>query len=219
MADALSAAHGKGIVHRDLKPDNVFIATEDGRVQPKLLDFGIVKLSDEDGVDARLTEAGTVLGSPAYMSPEQARGLRDLDHRTDIWSFSVVLYETLSGGMPFKGANYHALLRAIVEDDPPSLLDQCAGDPQLWEIVQRGLAKRLDRRFQSMTEVGQALAAWLLAQGLFEDASGGSLEAKWTMRSSDSNAARASRASFASLSSTPPHSGLRAVDLGYLTSY
>src|SRR5450432_3077808 len=112
VADALCAAHAKGIVHRDLKPDNVFIAIEDERVQPKLVDFGIVKLSDRGDLDQHLTQAGAVLGSPEYMSPEQARGRDDLDHRTDIWSFCVVLYEALAGVTPFTGTNYNEIGRA-----------------------------------------------------------------------------------------------------------
>ena len=95
IADALSMAHAKRIVHRDLKPDNVFICKGDGQIQPKLVDFGIAKLDKGEGTFT--TQAGAVLGSPEYMSPEQARGEDDLDLRTDVWSFCVVLYEALTG--------------------------------------------------------------------------------------------------------------------------
>ena len=84
VADALMTAHAKGIVHRDLKPDNVFLAYEGEQLQPKLLDFGIAKLADEGGQSLHLTQTGAVLGSPEYMSPEQARGQDNIDHRTDI---------------------------------------------------------------------------------------------------------------------------------------
>ena len=213
VADALSAAHAKGIIHRDLKPDNVFIAIEDERVQPKLVDFGIVKLSEREGqVDKHLTQAGTVLGSPEYMSPEQARGREDIDHRTDIWSFAVLLYETLAGVTPFAGPSYNALLRSIVEDEPTSLPDQLASDQPLWDIIRRGLAKDLAQRHGSMNEFGRALAGWLLAQGVFEDVAGGSLEAKWIARSNETfAAAKASRASLGSLSGQGPESGVRAL--------
>jgi serine/threonine protein kinase len=209
VADALAVAHGKGIVHRDLKPDNVFLAVEDEQLQPKLVDFGIVKLAGASSDDQHLTQAGTVLGSPEYMSPEQARGREDLDHRTDIWSFCVVLYEAVAGVTPFAGTNYNALLRSIVEDEPRSLQSYLASDESLWEIVRRGLAKDRDQRFRSMNELGRALAAWLLRQGIWEDACGGSLETKWINRTSDSSSPRASRSSFASLSGVPPESGVR----------
>jgi eukaryotic-like serine/threonine-protein kinase len=209
VADALVAAHAKGIVHRDLKPDNIFVAHEGEQLQPKLLDFGIAKLADEAGQSQHLTQDGAVLGSPEYMSPEQARGQDNVDHRTDIWSFCVVLYETLSGESPFRGANYNSLLRAIVEDEPASLLSLLAADQPLWEIVRRGLSKDVAQRFATMSELGQALAAWLMSQGIFEDVSGISLDSKWILRSNQSSGQRGSRASFASLTGLPPESGVR----------
>jgi serine/threonine-protein kinase len=219
VADALSAAHAKGIVHRDLKPDNVFIAVEGEQVQPKLVDFGIVKMAGVGEEPApHLTQVGTVLGSPEYMSPEQARGREDLDHRTDIWSFCVVLYETIVGTAPFVAANYNALLRRIVEEEPMSTMEHLAGDERLWEIIKRGLAKEPERRFQSMTELGCALALWLTAQGIFEDISGGSLEAKWIARAGDPLAPRPTRASLASLATLPPESGVRPADRRFVSA-
>jgi serine/threonine-protein kinase len=213
VADALMTAHAKGIVHRDLKPDNVFLAYEGEQLQPKLLDFGIAKLADEASQNLHLTQTGAVLGSPEYMSPEQARGQDDIDHRTDIWSFCVVLYETLSGVSPFRGANYNSLLRSIVEDEPQSLIDLLAADPPLWEIVQRGLCKDVTRRYATMAELGKALAGWLINQGITEDASGVSLDSKWIARNSTPSAQRAPRASFASLSGVTPNSGVRTAEL------
>ena len=207
IAEALSAVHAAGIVHRDLKPDNIFIVVENDQVQPKLLDFGIAKLTNPGLLEAPLTQVGTVVGSPDYMSPEQARGQADLDHRTDIWSFCVLLYECLTGATPFSGPSYNALLCSIIEDEPASLLDQLAADEQLWHIVQQGLAKDVERRFGTMNELGRALALWLISQGVFDDVSGGSLEAKWIARSTDP---RMQRSSFSSLSTVPPASGVRA---------
>jgi serine/threonine-protein kinase len=209
IADALSVAHAKGIIHRDLKPDNVFIVAEDEQLQPKLVDFGIVKLSDATSEPTHLTQMGTVLGSPEYMSPEQARGLDDVDHRTDIWSFCVVLYEVTSGVTPFAAANYNALLRSIVEEEPRPFVANSQEERELVSILQRGLAKDREQRFRSMSELGRALASWLIRRGVVEDVCGGSLEAKWIMRSSDATALRMARGTLASLVSQLPESGVR----------
>ena len=190
VVDALSVAHAKGIIHCDLKPDNVFIAVDNGQTQPKLVDFGIVKMSDRQ-LDGKITQEGIVIGSPQYMSPEQARGREDLDYRTDIWSLCVVLYEAVSGHVPFTSPNYNAVLSSIQIDDPPSLAELLAGgNSGLWRIIQSGLAKEPAERFQSMAELGQTLATWLVSQGVLEDACGTSLEAKWLNRPSDSHARR-----------------------------
>jgi serine/threonine-protein kinase len=209
IADALSVAHAKGIIHRDLKPDNVFISVEDEQIQPKLVDFGIVKLADRASEQTHLTQAGMVLGSPDYMSPEQARGLEDVDHRSDIWSFCVVLYELISGSTPFTATNYNALLRSIVEEEPKPLNTGAAADEELWHILQRGLQKARDQRFRSMSELGRALASWLIRQDVVEDVCGGSLDAKWILRASDPTALKAARASLSSVPSLPPESGVR----------
>src|SRR5688500_16603867 len=123
IADALRTAHAKGIVHRDIKPDNVFLSSDtassdSASLQPKLVDFGIAKLQQPE-VSSQLTQKGVILGSPDYMSPEQARGEDDIDHRADIWSFSILFFEVVSGQPPFEGQNYNALLREIVEKPAP----------------------------------------------------------------------------------------------------
>ena len=191
VVDALSVAHAKGIIHRDLKPDNVFIAVDNGQVQPKLVDFGIVKMASAANQEwKRITQSGTVIGSPEYMSPEQACGREDLDHRTDIWSLNVVLYEAVAGRVPFKNSNYNALLHSIQIDEAPSLAEPLANAGGLWRIIQHGLAKDPAQRFQNMTEFGQALATWLISRGISEDACGTSLEAKWLNRTSESHSRR-----------------------------
>jgi serine/threonine-protein kinase len=176
VASALAAAHAKGIVHRDLKPDNIhLLPIEAGGLVPKLLDFGIARLVDSD-MDRRFTVAGSVLGSPDYMSPEQARGVVDVGASTDIWAFTVVLYEALTGRRPFTGANYNALILAVITAEPPSTVELAAGDAALWAIVQRGLAKEIHERWPSMREMAAALAAWAKARGLREDVAGTSLK-------------------------------------------
>lgn len=182
IIDALAMAHGRGIVHRDLKPDNVMIALEEQHVCPKILDFGIAKLIDPRDADHKLTEMGAVLGSPEYMSPEQARGRDDVDASTDIWSLCVVLYEAVTGNPPFSASNCNALLRSIVEDAPKSIVEQAAGDAELWRILERGLHKDRAQRQATMSELGQALAGWLASHGVTEDAGGSSLDYKWLVR-------------------------------------
>ncbi|MRG95474.1 protein kinase [Polyangium spumosum] len=179
VASALAAAHAKGIVHRDLKPDNVLLVTDDrGAVVPKIVDFGIAKLHHEEVVRTT-TQAGVILGSPHYMSPEQACGRSDVDHRTDIWAFCVMLYEVTAGVKPYDGSNYNALLSAILLRDPEPWSEHQVDDEELWAIVQRGLAKEVDDRWQTMRELGAALAAWAQSHGVETDAAGNSLRAHW----------------------------------------
>ena len=178
IVDGLRMAHDKGIVHRDIKPDNVFLAADAlGRRQPKLLDFGIAKVDKQ--IDGRLTQIGAVLGSPDYMSPEQALGLDDIDERTDIWSLCVVLYEVITGTVPFQKPNYNALMHAIINEDPTPSVDCGAGDKSLWQVIERGLKKQREDRFQTVTDLGEALALWLYEHGVKEDLSGNSVRAVW----------------------------------------
>ncbi len=168
VASAIAAAHDKGIVHRDIKPQNVFLAVDDsGHAVPKVVDFGIAKVQTLHHTP-KLTIEGRVVGSPEYLSPEQARGQEDLDTRADVWGFSVMLYECLTGELPFSDANYNRLLRKIIEDDPIPTTDFAAGNDDLWVIVRRGLAKNRADRWQSMTDLGEALAAWAARQGTAE---------------------------------------------------
>jgi serine/threonine-protein kinase len=180
IAEALALAHSRGIVHRDLKPHNVFLAEEAERLQPKLLDFGIVKLMDQERHSGSLTETGISVGSPDYMSPEQARGSNDVDYRTDIWSFCVVLYEVVTCETPFFGDNYNALMRAIVENEPLPLGEHI--DARLAELISWGLRKERADRPKSIQELGRELARWLIDQGVTEDVCGASLDARWLAR-------------------------------------
>ncbi len=180
VAHALSAAHAKGIVHRDLKPDNILLAKDESNnvVTPKVVDFGIAKLMTAE-VDRHFTIAGEILGSPDYMSPEQAKGEEDIDHRSDIWTFTVLLYEAICGKRPFDGANYNALLAAIIASRPAPIMDHGVPDPDLWSILEKGLTKDRDARWQSVREMGTELARWALEHGVEHDLAGASLAAQW----------------------------------------
>jgi serine/threonine-protein kinase len=151
MADALHAAHSVGILHRDLKPANVMVVDRGGSPTAKLLDFGIARFADGHK-DATRTAAGAVIGTPAYMSPEQAQG-RAIDARSDIFSFGAVLYEILSGARAFQGDGMIQVLVAVVQGAPKPL----DGPASLQEVVMRCLEKDPAARFQSMAEVRQAL--------------------------------------------------------------
>jgi serine/threonine-protein kinase len=175
IVHALATAHEKGIVHRDVKPENIFLMQAEVGVVPKLLDFGIARRVD---YASRLTLDGALLGTPDYMSPEQARGADSGTH-TDQWSFCVVLYELLSGVVPFQRENYNALLRAIIEEPPKPLAEVVAVDAKLAQIVERGLLKDPGQRWGSMRDIGEALACWLLDQGVVEDCTGKSLRRTW----------------------------------------
>ncbi len=160
LADALAAAHDKGIVHRDLKPANVMV-TEEGRV--KVLDFGLAKeiraanSSDATMTSAGHTEAGLVMGTPRYMSPEQIAG-RTLDHRTDIFSLGIILYEMSTGRRPFAGTSSAELASAILRDTPPLVTDVRANLPaDLARIIQRCLEKSAADRFQSARDIRNEL--------------------------------------------------------------
>jgi eukaryotic-like serine/threonine-protein kinase len=180
ILEGLREAHDKGIVHRDIKPENLFLSrTARGRLQPKVLDFGIAKLEAPDETQARLTQDGAVLGSPGYFSPEQARGETDIDLRTDVWSICVVLYELVTGELPFSGPNYNALLMAILKETPRPITEDDCGDAELWAIIERGLQRDKDQRWSSMWELGRALAAWLYQRGVLADVTSRSIREVW----------------------------------------
>ncbi|WP_437299109.1 serine/threonine-protein kinase [Sorangium sp. So ce426] len=179
IASAVAAAHDRRIVHRDLKPENIFLVKNDrGDITPKIVDFGIAKVWSETA-SGEMTKAGTVLGSPDYMSPEQARGITDVDGQTDVWAFAVVLYETITGQKPFQGGNYHDLVAAILVKDPTPITALGVGDEALWAIIARGLGKERFNRWRTMREMGVALARWAIENGVVEDVTGTSLAVHW----------------------------------------
>ncbi len=150
VMDALVVAHARGVVHRDLKPDNIFLAETPRGVVPTLIDFGIAKvLADEDALQR--TGTGMLLGTPYYMSPEQARGETSLDGRSDVWSIGVVLYELISGARPYRAANANALIAKIIYEQPMPL-DVAAPElpRELVDVVMGAVQPDLTKRYPTM---------------------------------------------------------------------
>ena len=165
IASALAAAHANGIIHRDLKPANIFLAIDDsGNEVPKVVDFGVAKVSSFQPAP-KLTISGRIVGSPAYLSPEQAMGEEQIDASSDIWALCATMYESITGRLPFFESNYNRLLRSIIETEPRPFSDYGLPDDGLWEIVARGLSKKREERWQSMAELGMALEGWLDPRG------------------------------------------------------
>ncbi len=161
LTDAVAAAHQKGILHRDLKPDNVML-TPDGRL--KVLDFGLAKLRYDDADADRttrdtqsVTQDGRIVGTVAYMSPEQAQGL-PLDHRSDIFTLGILLYEMATGERPFRGNTNMSVLSAILKDTPRAVSELRDDIPKpLARMIQRALEKRAEDRYQSTTDLRRDL--------------------------------------------------------------
>jgi eukaryotic-like serine/threonine-protein kinase len=158
----LEAAHAAGVVHRDLKPANIFLhRVPGGSITIKLLDFGISKTIDEEGVSLSVTQTGVVMGTPQYMSVEQARGRDDIDLRADILSAGAILYELITGRVAFDAPNYNAVLDKIMPEEPLPLLSSGVNEPALQAVVSRCLAKQRSQRYQSARELREALQVLL----------------------------------------------------------
>ncbi len=158
MCRALAAAHAKGIVHRDLKPHNIQILERDGALLVKILDFGVAKiLAAPDGSESVKTRTGSLMGTPLYMSPEQCKGAGLLDHRTDIYSLGVMLFEMLAGRPPFLAEGIGELFAMHMLEPAPNLLDFAPQTPPaMAAAVMKALNKELDDRFPSMEEFRRA---------------------------------------------------------------
>jgi serine/threonine-protein kinase len=163
VSRALSRAHAAGIVHRDLKPENVFLVwdEEDQADIVKVVDFGIAKFTTPENAGiSSSTKTGSLMGTPYYMSPEQARGLKNVDHRSDLWSLAVIAYEALTGQRPFSGEAVGDMLVHIctTETSPPSSLNP-ALPPAFDQWMRRALQKNPDHRFQDVRQMVEALLA------------------------------------------------------------
>ncbi len=159
IADALHAAHEHGILHRDVKPENIYLTIEDRKdVRPKLIDFGISKFQDSKLDNDKRTQTGVAIGTPDYMSPEQARADKVLDARTDQWSLACVLYELLTGRPPFVATTATLVLTKIITEDPPRIeLFLPDISVAVAQVVHRALDTDRSKRYASMAEFGAAL--------------------------------------------------------------
>ena len=166
LCEALEFAHQAGIVHRDIKPANVMI---DSQARTKLTDFGVARIQDTDKTSVEKTQAGTMVGTPAYMSPEQITG-GNIDKRTDIFSAGIILYQFLTGEKPFTGGGAWTIAKKIIQEDPPppSSLNN-AVTPLFDAVVNKALAKNVDERFQSARDLALALKRALDGRAADED--------------------------------------------------
>jgi serine/threonine-protein kinase len=164
----LAAAHDAGIVHRDLKPDNVFILREKAGLLDfvKIIDFGISKFDQAGAIHPRLTSSGAVLGTPCYMSPEQARGTA-VDPRSDLHSVGVILFESVTGRVPFAAQNFNELMFQIATGERPSARDFVPDlDPRFGAMIDRAMQRDPEKRYQSAREFQRELEAWMRANSL-----------------------------------------------------
>ncbi|MFL5307861.1 MAG: serine/threonine protein kinase [Polyangia bacterium] len=180
IADALNASHQQGIIHRDLKPENIFLCNRGlSRDFVKVLDFGLAKLTQADQKVTHKTRTGSVMGTPYYMSPEQCEGKTEIDYRADIYSLGVLIFEMLTGKVPFGGEGYGEIIVKHVTMPPPSVRSIVPELPEYLDLIlYRVLAKDRNQRFQTMAELREALldperyASSAPAVGIPDDLSG-----------------------------------------------
>jgi len=161
ICSALSAAHARGIVHRDLKPENIYLVDFLGDADfVKLLDFGIAKLTEVNEEGRKLTKTGMLFGTPEYMSPEQARG-EHVDHRVDIYAMGCILFQLVTGRVPFEAENFMGVLSLHLTEHPPEIpavvFERIGAPPALAQVIDKALAKDRDQRYQSIDDLANAV--------------------------------------------------------------
>jgi serine/threonine protein kinase len=164
MLEGLQAAHDAGIYHRDLKPDNIFILRQRGGRPDfvKIIDFGISKFQPLSGDGMKMTRTGAVMGTPYYMSPEQASGSQEADHRSDLYSVGVIMFEAVTGQVPFEAATFNQLMFKIVLSDvprPESFVPDL--DPAFASLISKAMARDVTQRFQTAKDFMDAIDAWM----------------------------------------------------------